>query len=76
MTEAGYDHAGWGENLYLGPGEFGRPRVAVDGWLNSTGHRENLFRADWSEQGVALVEVPLFEGQPDVALWVSQFGQR
>jgi uncharacterized protein YkwD len=76
VSEAGYDPAGWGENLYLGSSAFGRPRVAVDGWLNSTGHRENLFRADWDEQGVALLEVPLFEGQPDVAVWVSHFGHR
>ena len=75
VDEVGYEPAGWGENLYLGPGEFGRPRVAVDGWLNSTGHRENLFRADWTEQGVALVEAPFFEGQPDVAIWVSHFGR-
>lgn len=76
VTETDYEPAGWGENLYLGPGELGRPRVAVDGWLNSTGHRENLFRTDWTEQGVALIEVPQFEGQPDVAIWVSHFGHR
>ena len=74
VTEAGYEPDGWGENLYMGSGELGRPRVALDRWLNSTGHRENLFRADWAEHGVALVEVPLFEGYSDVAIWVSHFG--
>lgn len=66
----------WGENLYLGPVEFGRPRVALDQWLNSAGHRENLLRAGWSEQGIALLPVESFNGQREVALWVSQFGRR
>ena len=72
--EAGYGGSSWGENLYAGSGELGRPRVAVDGWLNSTGHRENLFRQKWTEQGVALLPVPSFNGVPEVALWVSHFG--
>jgi uncharacterized protein YkwD len=72
--EAGYRGV-WGENLYLGPVEFGRPRVALDQWLNSAGHRENLLRDGWSEQGIALLPVESFQGQPDVALWVSQFGR-
>jgi uncharacterized protein YkwD len=73
--QAGYRGTAWGENLYSGPVEFGRPRVAVDRWLNSPGHRENLLRADWTEQGVALLRLESFSGQPDVALWVSNFGQ-
>jgi uncharacterized protein YkwD len=74
--EAGYAGAAWGENLYIGPGEFGRPRVAVDRWLNSDGHRENLFRDSWEEQGVALLQVESFEGYSEAALWVSHFGHR
>jgi uncharacterized protein YkwD len=73
---AGYDGSGWGENIYAGPLEFGRPRVAVDRWLNSPHHRENLFREGWSEQGVAVRHVASFKGQPEVAIWVSAFGER
>jgi uncharacterized protein YkwD len=73
--EAGYAGSSWGENLYAGSGELARPRVAVDGWLNSAGHRENLFREEWTEQGIALLQAPSFNGVPEVALWVSHFGQ-
>jgi uncharacterized protein YkwD len=73
--ETGYTGSGWGENLYAGPGELGRPRVALDGWLNSDGHRENLFRDLCEEQGVALLPVESFEGYSDTAIWVSHFGR-
>lgn len=76
VHEAGYDGSSWGENLFIGSGELGRPRVAVDRWLNSPGHRENLFRDEWSEQGIALLPLRSFNGYPDVALWVSHFGDR
>jgi uncharacterized protein YkwD len=72
----GYRGAGWGENLYAGSSVLGSPRVAVDRWLNSPGHRENLFRAEWSEQGIALRATQSFGGAPEVAIWVSHFGRR
>jgi uncharacterized protein YkwD len=75
VTEAGYSPSAWGENIFLGPAAFGSPRVAVDHWLNSTGHRKNLFRTEWSEQGVALLELHSFGGQRDVAVWVSHFAR-
>jgi len=74
--EAGYAGSRWGENIFAGPLELGRPRVAVDRWLNSEHHRENLFREGWTEQGVAVRVVPTFKDQPDVAIWVSEFGER
>jgi hypothetical protein len=43
-------HGSWGENLYIADGRFGAPRVALDAWLNSPGHRQNLFRAEWRAQ--------------------------
>jgi uncharacterized protein YkwD len=72
----GYPQVSWGENLALSPGPFAAARVAADGWLNSEHHRENLFNPDWTEQGVAIVTVPAFQGQRDVSIWVSQFGDR
>jgi uncharacterized protein YkwD len=75
--EAGYDdRAGWGENIYAGSSPLGSPRIAVDRWLNSPGHRENLFSPEWTEQGVALLRVRSFNRASDVAIWVSQFGLR
>ena len=71
--DVGYPHVAWGENIYLGSGPYAPPRLAVDGWLNSRGHRENLFRREWTEQGIAVLHVK-FGTEHNVAIWVSQFG--
>ena len=73
--DVGYPHVAWGENIYLGSGPYAPPRLAVDGWLNSRHHRENLFRREWTEQGIAVLHVK-FGSEHDVAIWVSQFGAR
>ena len=65
-----------GVNIAWGAGAAGSPRVVVSGWLNSTDHRENLFSAEWAEQGVAVLPVSHFLGSKDVEVWVSQFGVR
>lgn len=66
----------FGENLYLASGLFGAPRVAVDAWLNNAPHRENLFRAQWREHGLAVVALDQFGNYRDVAVWVSVLGDR
>jgi uncharacterized protein YkwD len=50
--------------------------AAVDGWLNSPHHRENLFRPEWRFQGISVVRVDDFRGERDVAIWVSEFTDR
>jgi uncharacterized protein YkwD len=72
--QVGYPNVDWGENIYSGPGPFAAARVAADGWLNSPHHRENLFRAEWTEQGISVVVAKHFKGQDNVAIWVSEFG--
>jgi Cysteine-rich secretory protein family len=67
-------HGAWGENLYIADGRYGAPRVALDGWLNSAGHRENLFRPEWRTQGIALVKLDRFGPYRGASLWVSHFG--
>jgi uncharacterized protein YkwD len=74
-VEAGYV-GGWGENLEIADGRFGAPRVALDGWLNSPGHRENLFRPDWRVHSLYVVRLTDFPGFHDPTLWVSEFGDR
>jgi uncharacterized protein YkwD len=67
------DHR-FGENLYWGPEIYQPPRVAVDGWLNSPHHRENLFNADWTAQGVAVLAAPAgFRGADQSEVWVNEF---
>ena len=66
----------FGENLYIAGGRAGAPRAALDGWLNSPEHRENLFRAQWHSQGIALVKLAQFAPYHDMSLWVSHFGSQ
>jgi uncharacterized protein YkwD len=65
----------WGENLFVATGSLASPRVAIQRWLNSAGHRRNLFRARWRTLGIARrpgVDVGrLRKG----VLWVNQFGE-
>jgi uncharacterized protein YkwD len=63
----------FGENLYIATGRYGAPRVALDGWLNSTEHRENLFRPEWQTQGIAAVKLDTFGAYHHATLWVSHF---
>ena len=64
----------WGENLYIADGRYGAPRPALDGWLNSPGHRENIFRPEWQLQSVYVVKLDSFPGFTSPTLWVSEFG--
>jgi uncharacterized protein YkwD len=64
----------FGENLYLASGAFAAPRTAVDAWLNSPPHRENLFASEWRVQGLAVVILPHFDGYENVAVWVNVLG--
>jgi uncharacterized protein YkwD len=73
-NEAGYPPVSWGENLYLGHDARGAPRPALDGWLNSPHHRENLLDPLWTEQGIALREAKHFTYGVDAAVWASEFG--
>lgn len=73
---AGSSRFGTGENIAIVSADLASPRRVLNGWLNSDGHRENLFRSDWSEQGVALLPRATVDGHADVNVWVSQFGFR
>jgi uncharacterized protein YkwD len=71
-----YQSSRYGENLAWGAAEAGSPRGALLGWLESNDHRDNLFRADWTEQGIAMLYVGDFRGIADSRVWVSHFGRR
>ena len=71
---AGYQGQMTGENLVWGASLARTPRVLLDSWLHSTGHRDNLFRSDWREQGLAIVETDRFLGSGPAAIYVHQFG--
>jgi uncharacterized protein YkwD len=69
----GLTNGAFGENIFWGPEIYESPRVAVDQWLNSPEHRENLFNPDWTSQGVAVLEASNFKGAARGAVWVNEF---
>ncbi|WP_435332682.1 CAP domain-containing protein [Haloarchaeobius sp. TZWWS8] len=54
-------YASGGENIYYARytgydyTEAELARMTVDGWMNSTGHRENLLRDYWNREGIGVV---------------------
>jgi uncharacterized protein YkwD len=73
LIDVGY-HGSWGENLYAAEGPLVAPRPALDGWLNSRGHRENLFRTEWRTIGIALLAGAELGRVDDGVVWVNHFG--
>jgi uncharacterized protein YkwD len=72
----GFARVAYSENIAFMSSVAASPRVILNAWLNSPEHRENLFRPDWSEQGVALLPDATVGGREGVTIWVSQFGRR
>jgi len=68
---------GWslGENLAWGTGSYATPRGAVDAWMNSEGHRDNILRRAYREVGIGVViGVPSTDGIG--ATYTLDFGVR
>lgn len=49
VNQAGYAWQAVGENIYMGTNAT--PRQAVTGWMNSTGHRQNILNSNYTEIG-------------------------
>jgi uncharacterized protein YkwD len=73
LREVGYQGA-WGENLYAGEGPLVTPRAALGGWLNSRGHRENLFEPHWRTTGIAVLDGAELGSVEGGVVWVHHFG--
>lgn len=63
-----------GENLYVAEGALGAPRLALDSWLNSEGHRENIFKPEWRTIGISLLGGVELDDIEDGVVWVNHFG--
>ena len=70
LKTAGYEYILSGENLILG--NFKDDKEAVEAWMNSPGHRENILNSRFSQIGVAAVK-GIFEGQ-ETWIGVQEFG--
>jgi hypothetical protein len=53
ITDAGYKYRYAGENLAR---DFSNPNTAVEAWMASTTHRENILSPKYKEIGIAVVE--------------------
>ncbi len=71
VVQYGYDYIMTGENLILG--NFASDKEAVDAWMNSPGHRENILNPKYTEIGAAVMK-GTYEGQT-VWIGVQEFGR-
>ena len=62
-----------GENLAWGTGNYGTVSSIFRAWLRSTGHRENLLDARFTQVGIDL-RVGRLEGQRGAHVWAQAFG--
>jgi uncharacterized protein YkwD len=65
-----------GENIAWGTGSYGTPRQAMNGWVHSAGHRENILTAAYAELGIGYLPGQTFQGYDGATLWSQEFGLR
>lgn len=71
FTDFGYKYRYAGENLAR---DFSNPSAAVDAWMNSPSHKENLLSSKYKEIGVAVVEGNL--AGVDTTIVIQFFGAK
>ncbi len=70
IDAAGYSGRGWGENIAQGQSTASE---VVAGWMNSTGHRENILNCNFNELGVGYAEGSGRGNVPGI-YWTQVFG--
>lgn len=65
-----------GENILWGTGSYGTPRQAMNAWLHSTGHREDILTPAFRELGIGYLNDQSFQSRSGVTLWSQEFGVR
>jgi uncharacterized protein YkwD len=64
-----------GENLYWGAGPNAPPAKAMQGWMDSPGHRANVLRPEFTEVGIGVVyDAPFWVGKRKAAIYTTDFG--
>jgi uncharacterized protein YkwD len=74
FTQAGYRGHTRGENIAWASQSIASPRQVMSLWLHSPGHRANILRPGFVEQGLSVRVGVAFQGQARANLWTSQFG--
>ncbi|MEA2332213.1 MAG: hypothetical protein QOH58_2351 [Thermoleophilaceae bacterium] len=66
-----------GENLAWGSHGHSRPRVIMQMWMNSPGHRANILNASFREIGIGVAyDAPIAGGGKPAGTYVTDFGSR
>lgn len=69
ITDAGYDWSAAAENIAAG---YSTPADVVEGWMNSTGHRNNILNANYVHIGIGYVYRSAAEWDH---YWTTDFGK-
>lgn len=71
ITQAGYEWGSYGENIAAG---YRTPRLAMEGWMQSEGHCENVLNPGFTELGVGITALAatLAGG---LGTWTQNFGR-
>jgi uncharacterized protein YkwD len=77
VRPTGYIKGSWslGENIAWGSGSLATPRAIVNGWMHSTGHRENILRAKFRDIGIGIKLGAPGRGLSGGATYVTDFGR-
>lgn len=65
IAASGYRARTWGENIAWG---YTNPDAVMTGWMNSSGHRDNIMSANFTEIGIG------YATSGNAAYWVQDFG--
>jgi len=71
MTQSGYQYKYAGENLAI---NFIDSQEALNAWMDSTGHRENILNPNYKEIGIAVVTGKFDASGQDKTVVVQLFG--
>jgi len=72
FDQAGYYYQYAGENLAI---DFTDAKTAVDAWMNSLSHRENILNKHYTETGIAIIQAKTQENKDRIIL-VQTFGKQ
>lgn len=76
LERFGYDsYEKVGENIAWGSGSLASPENIFQGWMESSGHRENILDPDYREVGIGTA-MGECEGYSDCTMYTADFGVR
>lgn len=73
IRRSGYAYSRFGENLYVGALGSVSAREVVSAWLQSPGHRANIFNPAFRDVGAALVRADGIFNEGAAVVWITAF---